>query len=57
VRAVNRREVLIEKIEKVWLGGPIRYDLSGWLFHRFGVNQLQMLPDHALEAIANAIKS
>lgn len=55
--AVNSREVMIDKIKKVWLGGPIRYDLSRWLLRHFGVNQLEMLSDQTIEVISNAIKS
>jgi len=52
----DERAVAVEKIERVWLRGPVRYDLSRWLVRRFGVNQLSMLTDTNLQLIAAAIR-
>lgn len=56
VTEAEERAQAIEKIEKVWLRGPIRYDLGRWLMRRFGVISLDMLPDHSVKKIAAAIR-
>ena len=56
VTEADERAEAIKKIEKVWTGGPARYDLGRWLMRRFGVISLDMLPDRSIKQIAAAIR-